>query len=86
MLHHARTLPPESKPQREEINRFLQWYPHIFLKTQGGYLNHLLGQSIVNELMMTSGNINDFQKMLETRITYMLTEWVETHKQLQKSK
>lgn len=86
LLHHARSLPQESKTQRDEIGRFLQWYPHIFMKTQGGYLNHLLGQSIVNELMMTNGNISEYQKFLETRITFMLAEWVETHKVLKKNK
>lgn len=40
----------------------------------------------MNELMMTNGNITEYQKLLETRITFMLSEWVESHKQIKKSK
>lgn len=36
--------------------------------------------------MMTGGNIAEFQKLLETKITYMLTEWIESMKLLKKQK
>ena len=86
LLHQARQLNEAHASQREDVTRFLQWYPHVSTKTQGGYINQLLSQSIVNDLMMTKGNLSDYKNILETKILSLLSEWVEEVKAMNKYK